>query len=562
MEGPPLGPGGEDITWPDRVAPRGRKASSARKMKPQTSNLWAPPLSPALSGFRPRVPWALALCFVCFGGLRLPGSLCALASFVCPAWPLVSPWWLLPSCPPPFVSRGLRCCRAVPFFFSCVVRPRCLWLPLVSGPGCPGPQRCAFFPLLASRFSAFRALSTLSCFLPGRWLLPGGCCPPPPFSSCGFRRCRSVLCAVCCAVLCVPGCGAAPRCCALCRPVLCCCVLCCFVAFVWCRCLLCRALWLCLAPWGPVLCGAVFCDVPPRCVLCAVCVLSWGGGARCCSPLCFVLCVSWGAVLCVPFPLRSVRCCALLCWCACVLLFVWCVLLLAPGLVVCCCVLCCFLWCAVVRCWVWRPVMVCRWRVLVPVWPLGLLPCGWCGLLWCPASLCRVLWCCAVAWCCAVVLCCCVAVLLVLALPSCGLSCCAVLCCWLALLFCARWWCLRAVVLFPSCCAVPVFSALCVAVPCCAGCGALLPCVVCCGAVLSRGAVLSCSAVILALLFVLTLPSSGLSCGAVLCCVVLLVVCAVFCLVVAYVWCGALIPPAGTHATIPHTEKKPACFFF
>ena len=27
-EGPPLGPGGEDITWPDQVAPRGRKASS------------------------------------------------------------------------------------------------------------------------------------------------------------------------------------------------------------------------------------------------------------------------------------------------------------------------------------------------------------------------------------------------------------------------------------------------------------------------------------------------------------------------------------------------------
>ena len=34
MEGPPLGPGGEDITWPDQVAPWGRKASS----KPQTSN--------------------------------------------------------------------------------------------------------------------------------------------------------------------------------------------------------------------------------------------------------------------------------------------------------------------------------------------------------------------------------------------------------------------------------------------------------------------------------------------------------------------------------------------
>ena len=39
MEGPPLGPGGEDITWPDQVAPGGRKASSTRKIKPQTSNL-------------------------------------------------------------------------------------------------------------------------------------------------------------------------------------------------------------------------------------------------------------------------------------------------------------------------------------------------------------------------------------------------------------------------------------------------------------------------------------------------------------------------------------------
>ena len=39
MEGPPLGPGAEDITWPDQVAPRGRKASSIRKIKPQISNL-------------------------------------------------------------------------------------------------------------------------------------------------------------------------------------------------------------------------------------------------------------------------------------------------------------------------------------------------------------------------------------------------------------------------------------------------------------------------------------------------------------------------------------------
>ena len=40
MEGPPLGPGGGDITWPDQVAPRGRKASSTRKIKPETSNLY------------------------------------------------------------------------------------------------------------------------------------------------------------------------------------------------------------------------------------------------------------------------------------------------------------------------------------------------------------------------------------------------------------------------------------------------------------------------------------------------------------------------------------------
>ena len=42
LEGPPLGPGGEDITWPDQVAPRGQKASSTRKIKPQTSNLMGP----------------------------------------------------------------------------------------------------------------------------------------------------------------------------------------------------------------------------------------------------------------------------------------------------------------------------------------------------------------------------------------------------------------------------------------------------------------------------------------------------------------------------------------
>ena len=39
MKGPPIGSGGEDITWPDQVGSRGRKASSTRKIKHQTSNL-------------------------------------------------------------------------------------------------------------------------------------------------------------------------------------------------------------------------------------------------------------------------------------------------------------------------------------------------------------------------------------------------------------------------------------------------------------------------------------------------------------------------------------------
>ena len=48
MKGPSLGPGGEDITWPDQVAPRGRRKSSTRKVKPQTSNTSGCPLpSPA-----------------------------------------------------------------------------------------------------------------------------------------------------------------------------------------------------------------------------------------------------------------------------------------------------------------------------------------------------------------------------------------------------------------------------------------------------------------------------------------------------------------------------------
>ena len=133
-------------------------------------------------------------------------ALCALSPLL--LFPLGR--WVLPGgcCPRPppsclavFVASALR---PVPFllffflsfFFLCDLRPRCLWLSLVSGPGCPGPWRCVLFVLFASRVSALCALAPLLCFPPRPWLLPGGCCPAPPppravFRS--FRRCRSFL---------------------------------------------------------------------------------------------------------------------------------------------------------------------------------------------------------------------------------------------------------------------------------------------------------------------------------------------------------------------------------
>ena len=417
------------------LAKSGGPASRARSGAPHPF-LWPLCLSALLGPLRAGVaPLSFAAVAVP-RWLFFSASRClARASFVSPAWPLAALWWLLPRPPPPlcpavFVAPACGLCVFFSFFSpssSSSVRPRCLRLSLVSGPGCPGPRRlrCLFCWPSASRLSV-----RLSLFRAFR--LAVGCsrvvaAPPPPLVSRGFRSCRSVLCAVlCCACL-----GAVLRRAAACCVARCCAVVCC-VALVWCRCLLRRALWRCPSPWGPVLCGAVFCGVPPRCVLCAVCVLSWRGGACCCSPLCLVLCVSRGAVLCVPCALCSVRCCASLCWCARVVLFVWCVLLLAPGAVVRCCVLCCFLWCAVVRCWVWWPVVVCWWRVSVSVSLSGRVGC------------------------------------------------------------------------------FPVVGVVC--------CGALLSCVVFCGAVLSRGAVLLCSAVVLRCCWGLLCPFVGRR--AVLCCAV------------------------------------------
>ena len=51
MKAPLIGIGVEDITWPDQVVPRGRKASSTGDLKPQTSNL-----KPQNSTLKPRRP--------------------------------------------------------------------------------------------------------------------------------------------------------------------------------------------------------------------------------------------------------------------------------------------------------------------------------------------------------------------------------------------------------------------------------------------------------------------------------------------------------------------------
>ena len=237
------------------------------------------------------------------------------------------------------------------------------------------------------------------------WLLP-----PPPL--CVSRFSFLPLGAVCRVVLCVPGCGAAPRCCALCRPMLCCRVLCCarLVPLPVAPCPLALpvalgpcALRRCVLRCSPALCAlCCVCFVVARwCLLlfaavpCAVCVSGCCAVRSLCSLFCAVLCfavlVRSRCAVCVVRAVAGAWCCGAL---LCVVLF--------P-------VVCCG---AVLGLVARGCLLVACFGGGVPVWPRGLLSCGWCGSLWCPAFLCRVLWCCAVAWCCAVVLCCRVAVLL------------------------------------------------------------------------------------------------------------------------------------------------------
>ena len=403
----------------------------------------------------------------------------ALTAFVFPRWPLAAPLRLLPP-PPPYVSAVfVAAARFSVFFFTAdLLLPFCL--PLVGGsrrllPPPPPPPGARLVP---------RAVPCCRAALPFRrdffW-----CCVAV------FRAaCRAVVLRL--AVL-----WAAARCavfvgasvCVLCCAVGCCCVLCRVsgraVRLGWSRCgllsgfgLRCRVLCCAVCTWVRC-CGALLPVVPP-------------GVVRLCAVLfCFARLVPMLVLLCplaLPVALGScaMRRCVLLCspalcalCCVYFLVVCWCVLLLAAvlcavcvlrccavrslssplGVVLCCAVLvrlCCavaaVLCCGALLCVVLFSLVFCGVMlglmargcllvaflgVCVPVWPRGLLPRVLCGLLWCPASLCRVLWCCAVAWWCAVVLCCRFAVLFVLASPACGLSCSAVLCCVVLLVFCA-----------------------------------------------------------------------------------------------------------------------------
>ena len=139
------------------------------------SFLCAPPLSPSLSGFRPRVPWALALCF------PLPPS-----SFFCA--PVLSGFVWFPA--PGALGLGAVCCL---FCWSpacrIFVRSRCFCVFRLAV-GCALVVAAPPSPLDVSRFSSLPLAPPpfffLCCFALARLLgarrrfSPSAAPPPPP----------------------------------------------------------------------------------------------------------------------------------------------------------------------------------------------------------------------------------------------------------------------------------------------------------------------------------------------------------------------------------------------
>ena len=500
----------------------------------------APPMSRAFLGFRRRVPWGLALCVVCFAALTLLGSPCALAFFVLPCRGPLSA-----GCPPPrpllLLLPFLVALRLFFFpFFSSRPRPPCLRPSVFSGPGCPGPWRWFASAVRSRPFCASHLAVGCSLVVAA---------PPPPLCLAVFVA--AARCCVPCAVLCCVSLGALLRRAAARCAAWCCAAVCCVALLRWFGAAAC-----CAVPSGAArrpgaLCFAVLCcAVFPRAVCCVLRVFCRGVVVRavvCRSALC---CVRPG-VLCCAFPVLYARCGA--------------VLRCARVLALCCLsgACCCWrlvLWCAAVCCAVSFGVLCCGAGSGGPWLSVGGVfrcrcPClaAWSASLWlawfavvpCFPVSCSVVLCCRVVLCCCAMLSCCGAVGACFALlwP-------VVLCCVVLLVGCAVF----CPVVVSACCGA---LSLVLCVPCflrSVRCGALLCWLWCLASlcrVLWRCAVVWCCAVVFccrfAVLFVCALPSCGLSCGAVLCCVVLLVVCAVFCPVVAFVCCGALSLPAGTH---------------
>ena len=222
--------------------------------------------APVVSGFLwfP-APGALGLGAVCCLFCWPPDSRLSVRSrlFVFPARPLAAPWWLLPPpprllCPAVFVAAVrcsvffcffllVGCSRRLPPFLpgACVV-PCAVWCCRAALPlrvAC-----CAVVPRLVVLWAAAAVRCLLGCLFVccAELLVAAVCCAlslvvPSGWVVRGVACCLVLVCvAVCHAVLCAPGCGAAPCCCVWRLPVLCCVVLCCFVALVLCRCLLCR----------------------------------------------------------------------------------------------------------------------------------------------------------------------------------------------------------------------------------------------------------------------------------------------------------------------------------
>ena len=343
---------------------------------------YSPPL---LAGFRCRWWWAVP---ATPGWGPLAAVVCGVWCVACGGGVLVGLWLVCGVVGPSPVLAEVPVCYSPPLLAGF----RCRWWWAVPATPGWGPLAAVVCGVGAGvwRWCVGGVVAGVWC----GWSLAVCVCPLVPFSLvlvclllCLAVFVASARCSVPCVVLCCVSRVAVPRCAAARCVARCCAVVCCVVLLRSVGAAARRAV-----PSGAPRRPGALCFAALRFAvfLRAVCVLSLRAGVRCCWPLCFVLCVSLGAVLCVPCPLRSVWCCASLCSCACVVLFVWCVLLRAPGAVVRCRVLRCFLWCAVLWCWVWWPVVVCWCRAVAPCCPFCFV--GGVGLFLFPV--CTVL-CCA-----------------------------------------------------------------------------------------------------------------------------------------------------------------------